>query len=153
MRVPKGFKTKIYRDYKELLGAGADEEIVLLLLKTIYGLKQAAFEYWKTLLRALRAMELQRSKADPCVYFKWKNGKLMIWSSWVDDLLSCGPNETVLEGRKALKEHFDIDEVGELAEYVGCKIDYNREERSILITQPVLVQSFEDEFKLPGGNF
>jgi hypothetical protein len=43
---------------------------------------------------------------------------------------------------------FDCDEVGELKEYVGCKIDFNREEGWIKLTQPVLMQSFQDEFEL-----
>ena len=37
----------------------------LLLLKTIYGLKQAAYAFWKALLKAFGAMNFNRSKADP----------------------------------------------------------------------------------------
>ena len=37
----------------------------LMLLKTIYGLKQSAFEYWRVLLKAMRGLGLLRSKADP----------------------------------------------------------------------------------------
>ena len=43
--------------------------------------------------------------------------------------------------------YFDCDEVGKLNEYVGCKINFNQEEGWIKLTQPVLLQSFEDEFK------
>ena len=57
MGVPQGFE-KFYPN-----------DVLLLLLKTIYGLKQAAFEYWKSLLKALNSVGLQQSKADPCVYF------------------------------------------------------------------------------------
>jgi len=39
--------------------------------------------------------------------------------------------------------------VGELHEYVGCKIV--RSEKSIRFTQPVLLQSFEDEFQCNEG--
>jgi hypothetical protein len=137
MEVPQGFE-KYYPG-----------DVLLLLLKTIYGLKQAAFEYWKALLKAIRAIGLTRSKADPCVYFKWTDQGLMIWSSWVDDILSCGNKEEVIKGRQELKKHFDLDEVGEMKEYIGCKVEYNKEEGWMKLTQPVLVQSFEDEFELP----
>lgn len=137
MHVPKGFE-KYY-----------PTGTVLLLLKTIYGLKQAAFEYWKALLKALKHVGLTRSKADPCVYFRWTARGLSIWASWVDDLLSCGNKEDVVQGRHAIKKFFDLDEVGELKEYVGCKIEYNSAEGWMHLTQPVLIQSFEDEFKLP----
>jgi hypothetical protein len=40
--------------------------------------------------------------------------------------------------------------LGELKEYVGCKIDRDYEGKSMKITQPVLIQSFKDEFDLPG---
>eukprot|EP00977_Amphora_coffeiformis_P005907 scaffold1252_cov154-Amphora_coffeaeformis.AAC.1 len=137
MEVPQGFK-KFYPG-----------DVLLLLLKTIYGLKQAAFEYWRALLKALKTVGLERSKADPCVYYKWTDEGLMIWSSWVDDLLSCGHKEDVVKGREAIKQHFELDEVGELKEYVGCKVEYNREEGWMELTQPVLIQSFEDEFEMP----
>lgn len=58
MYVPKGFE-KFYAT-----------DVVLLLLKRIYGLKQAAFEYWRALLKALKAVGLMRSKVDPCVYYR-----------------------------------------------------------------------------------
>ncbi len=84
MGIPQGFESFYPAD------------VLLLLLKTIYGLKQAAFEYWRALLKALRTMGMARSKADPCVYFKWTRNGLMIWSSWVDDLLSCGHKHDVI---------------------------------------------------------
>eukprot|EP00957_Ditylum_brightwellii_P128242 9780668-Ditylum_brightwellii.AAC.1 len=43
---------------------------------------------------------------------------------------------------------FETEELGELEEYVGCKIEYNREERWMRLTQPILLQSYEDEFEL-----
>jgi hypothetical protein len=46
---------------------------------------------------------------------------------------------------------FDVDDVGELKEFVGVKIDYDKKNRKMKLTQPVLVQSFKDEFELPGG--
>ena len=73
----------------------------------------------------------------------------MLWSSWVEDLLSCGNKKDVLKGRETLKQHFDLDEVGELKEYVCCKVGYNWVNSWMRLTQPVLVQSFKDEFKLP----
>jgi hypothetical protein len=36
-----------------------------------------------------------------------------------------------------------------MKEYVGCKVEHNRQERWIKLTQPVMIQRFEDEFELP----
>jgi hypothetical protein len=39
----------------------------LKLLKTIYGLCQLAYAFWRMLLAVLRSMGFKRSKADPCL--------------------------------------------------------------------------------------
>ena len=43
---------------------------------------------------------------------------------------------------------FECEACGELDEYVGCKITIP-DEHSLKFTQPVIIQSFEDEFELP----
>jgi hypothetical protein len=48
-----------------------------------------------------------------------------------------------------MKKEFDYDDQGELKEYIGCKVDCNMENGSIKLMQPVLMQSYEDEFDLP----
>ena len=48
-----------------------------------------------------------------------------------------------------MMDRFDCDDVGEMNEYVGCKVDYDREQKRIRLTQPVMIQSFVDEFDLP----
>jgi hypothetical protein len=54
MKVPEGFE-KYYGN-----------DVVLLILKTIYGLKQAAYAVWRILLQIFAGMKYTRSKADPC---------------------------------------------------------------------------------------
>lgn len=48
-------------------------------------------------------------------------------------------------------ERFDCDGVGPLREYAGCKVNYGVNQPSLTLPQPVLLQSFADEFPLPGG--
>ena len=64
MVVPEGFK-----EYYAL-------NVVLLLLKMLYGLKQAACAFWQQLLMALKEMNYNRSKADPCLYFVWTSERI-----------------------------------------------------------------------------
>ena len=49
------------------------------------------------------------------------------------------------EGKKLAKE-IEIEDVGELKEFVGCKIEINKLERSAKFTQSVMIQSFLDKF-------
>ena len=69
-----------------------------------------------------------------------------MWASWVDDLITCGYKSKVLNEVDHMKQQFDCNDGGELNEYIGCKIKHNREEGWLKLTQPVLLQSFEDEF-------
>jgi hypothetical protein len=67
----------------------------------------------------------------------------------VNDCLICGEKASVIHAKEEIKKRFDCDEVGEPAEYVGCKVDHNKEEGWIRLTQPVLMQSYVNEFDLP----
>ena len=122
---------------------------VWLMLKTCYGLKQASYQFWKEILKMMSDMNFRRSNADPCLYYKWTGRGLNTWISWVDDLIAIGPREEVLENKEQVKKYFECDDIGFLEEYVGCKVERNKNEVSVKFTQPVLLQSFEDEFELP----
>jgi hypothetical protein len=60
---------------------------VLQLMKAINGTKQAAMQFWKKLCVQFKTLSYKRSKADPCMHFKWTNTGLVIFLSWVDDIL------------------------------------------------------------------
>ena len=78
MEVLKGFK-KYYPG-----------DVVLRLLKCIYGLKQGAMAFWRVLLKCMMEMGMTRSTADPCLYFKWTAKGLVMIVSWIDDMLIIG---------------------------------------------------------------
>jgi hypothetical protein len=50
--------------FEEFYGA----YVLLLLLQTIYGLKQAAMAFWRELVKALTDMNFKRSAAVPCLF-------------------------------------------------------------------------------------
>ena len=43
-----------------------------------------------------------------------------------------------------MRQLSECDDVGNMDEYVRCKVE--RKEESFKLTQPVVIQSFEDEF-------
>lgn len=55
-----------------------------------------------------------------------------------------------MKAKQSMMQLFDCDDVGELTEYVGCKVARKNDEisPSIVMTQPVLLQSFVDEFDI-----
>jgi hypothetical protein len=69
----------------------------------------------------------------------------------VDDCLVCGSAKGVKIAKAQMMKQFNCDEIGNMNEYVGCKIDRNFEDGMIKFTQPVMLQSFHDEFEMPEG--
>jgi hypothetical protein len=122
---------------------------VLLLLQMLYGLKQSAMAFWKKLLMAFNSIKFKRSKADICLYFAWTILGLVLWLSWIDDCLVAGQQEAVRKAKKKMTNQFDCDIIGNRDEYVGCKLERNKEQQWIKFTQPVLLQSYTDEFNIP----
>ena len=61
-------------------------------------------------------------------------------------LYGVGPESVVPEGNKKFTSRFDCHDVGEVKEYVGCKIEMDVKNRSMKFVQPVMLQSFADEF-------
>ena len=124
-----------------------DKDEVLLLKKCLYGLKQAAMAFFRKLLAATSNIGLKRSSADPCLYYKWEGGRVVIMISWINDNMILGPSDLVMKLKKELMKQFECDDCGELTEYIGNKIERVGED-AIRLVQTVLTQSYEDEFEL-----
>ena len=97
-------------------------------------------------------MGFTRSDTDPCIYFKWYKHGIILWMSCIDDCMLWAPAEISLEEKNKFLQRFDCDDLGELTEYVGCKIYRDKKKRTLRFTQPVLIQSFEDQFDLEKKN-
>jgi hypothetical protein len=52
----------------------------------------------------------------------------------------------LMELKKQIMDVVECDDGGELTEYVGCKLDWDKQKGTLKFTQPVLLQSFKDEF-------
>ncbi len=83
------------------------EKSVLLLKKCHYGLKQAAKAFWRQLLHASSAMGLKQSTADPCLCYKWVDGRLVMMISWIDDNAIVGQESNIMDLKKAFMNQFE----------------------------------------------
>ena len=82
-------------------------DVALRLLKTLYGLRQAAMALWKELLKYMRSMDMKRSGAYLCLYFKWNVIGLVIIASWINDNMLLGNEKNVDLVAGELMDHFD----------------------------------------------
>jgi Reverse transcriptase (RNA-dependent DNA polymerase) len=112
---------------------------VLRLLKTAYGAKQSAKRYWILRLTVMDEMGFTRSKADPCLYYKWhpEHG-LLLMMSFIDDVCIAGTRVGVEQVKAELFTHFDCDDTGEMKEYVGNKVDRDHKVKNPAVPGTVL---------------
>jgi len=79
-------KEEIYMKIPDGLKINNDEEDhILKLEKSLYGLKQASRCWNKTFSKFLCNFELKKSQADPCVFSGRVNDSMVILALYVDD--------------------------------------------------------------------
>ena len=121
--------------------------VILELLRTIYGTMQAAMAFFCKLLKAFKFLKYNWRKSDPCLHYKWtEEGKLVMWLSWVDDCMVGRHGQDPQKVKEKMKQLVNCNDSGEVMEYIGTKVDVDKDNRTIRLTQPVLIQSFEDKF-------
>jgi hypothetical protein len=60
---------------------------------------------------------------------------LTVIVSWIDGLFIAGCMKEVMIMKENIKKHFECDDIGNIQEYVGNKVDIDND--SIKLTQPV----------------
>eukprot|EP00957_Ditylum_brightwellii_P083956 6381588-Ditylum_brightwellii.AAC.1 len=105
-------------------------------------------QFWRALLAAMLDMRFNQNKANPCLYFKWAGGFLILWMSWVDDCMVADPTSLVRKAKKDMMSQFECNKLGEMDKYVGCKVEQDHVAITIKLMQPVLLQSYSNEFEL-----
>jgi len=71
MDFPDGYQEYIYERRKAIEKAA---EYCVLLTKALYGLVQAARQWWKKITETFKKIGFYPSEADPCLFGKKKNG-------------------------------------------------------------------------------
>ena len=78
-------------------------------------------------------MTYKQSKADPCLYFAWIDGDMVVFVAWVDDVMVLGPPVFVKQAQQDLEKAFTYKRKGELTEYVGSssQLSMTRKEKAL----------------------
>jgi hypothetical protein len=132
---------------------GNRKDVALLLLVPIYGTKQAANCFYDTLVKSLESKTpYRRSTADPCLFYAWIENHLVLFTTWIDDVMILGEPQDVKRVKREISALFVCKDEGALVEYVGAKLNFSRDADGIgtmKVTQPVLVDKLRDMFGEP----
>jgi hypothetical protein len=122
---------------------------VLLLLRSLYGLKQAGFEWSEELEKFFLDYGFTCSHVDQAVYFKRNAEEHTIITVSVDDMAVTSKRLWDIEHFKVeLHERFNISDLGELTWLLGLKVEQDRPKRIIAISQKAYVETILERFRL-----
>jgi hypothetical protein len=112
---------------------------VLRLNKSLYGLKQAGYNWFAKLSNGLEDRGFVQSSVDPCVFF----GKGCIFLTYVDDCIivadSMNRIDELLQSLHGGDENFVLQDEGSIDKYLGVNIRQINKD-SFELTQPFLIE-------------
>ncbi|KAL8133051.1 hypothetical protein AgCh_008493 [Apium graveolens] len=127
-------------------GVPNPHNLVCLLRKSIYGLKQASREWHAKLVEELICQGFMQSKNDYSLFIKRQGSVMCIAAVYVDDVILTGDD---LQAIHSLKQHLDskfgIKDLGDLHFFLG--IEVTRTASGIVLSQ----QKFANELLLESG--
>ena len=96
---------------------------VCLLIKTLYGLKQAGREWNKELDAKLRKKGYSCLQSDPCVYLWRMDEDFIIITVWVDDMLTFTTTVALkLKAKQDIESEWEITDLGTPTKIVGIEL-------------------------------
>lgn len=127
-------KEIIFLEPPEGLDVPSDQ--VLLLKKSLYGLKQSPRCFNDALDKWLRSEKFQPSTADPCLYIYQEGDVFMALIVHVEDQLIASNNRQRLDQfKKRLNDRFECKDSGPVNYFLGFNVSRSRESRTLTISQ------------------
>jgi hypothetical protein len=138
VKLPPGYQQKNERG----------EELVGKLVKSLYGLRQAARNWYVTIRGWFLKYGLKPSAADPCIFIKRDAaGNVLVVVLYVDDMMIAGSNKQIVSAFKdAIKKQFEVKDLGELKWILGMEVTRDRERKTLSINQKVYIQKMLERF-------
>jgi hypothetical protein len=126
-----------------------DERKVLRLLRSLYGLKQAGFEWSEELEKFFLDIEFTRSQVDQAVYFKRSVDEHTVITVSVDDMAVTSKYlRHITLFKDELRKRFEISDLGELTWLLGLKVERDRDARTVTLSQKAYVDTVLERFRL-----
>jgi hypothetical protein len=125
---------------------GSKQDTICEMLVPLYGTKRAAECFHKTLKKRVEKLGYSRSKADFTLFYRWVDGRLLVFATWVDDLLVCGEDRDLDVFEREIKSEMEIKAEPEFKEYLGNAITIKRDTTGlgeVKFTQPLLLQKLK----------
>ena len=129
---------EIYLEQPE--GFEKENNLVCKLRKSIYGLRQAARNWYKKLHDFLLEKVMTKSANDPCLFTRKSQDIFLYILTWVDDIMRVGNKpEEVQKLKYSLSQNFKMKDRGKIKHFLGLRI--SQHEDGINVHQELFIQN------------
>ena len=127
----------------EEIDPGSSSEDCYQLLQGIYGLCQAARQFWKKFVNTVKQelFGFQVSPADPCMLFKESELGVCIIIMYVDGMPIIGKKEQIQDFASKIQKEFSVKIQHNLTANLGCEFHMNKERTRGWFLQPSIIKS------------
>ena len=133
--------------YMEIAPPNGSRDKVWELNRSVYGLKQAAYEWYNEVLAMLKELGFKRSEVDHGLFYKEVNGVILIIPVYVDDFTIVGNDEPAIAEFKAqVSERYEITDLGKVRWILGMHIERDESRRLITISQEQYINNILERF-------
>ncbi|KAJ1604132.1 hypothetical protein NDA14_002199 [Ustilago hordei] len=104
----------------------------LKVVKGLYGLKQSGQEWNIELDSHLQMIGFHCMPSAPCLYSRGTGDKIMIITTYVDDMLITSPSRDEVDcTKREIMDKWETQDNGRIKEFLGIKITHDRKRRKI----------------------
>jgi Reverse transcriptase (RNA-dependent DNA polymerase) len=128
---------------------GFEEGMVLPMLRTLYGTKQASRQWQKMLRSALEDLGFRNTEADPCIFIKRPTpDKFIILVAYVDDIFGTSNDpELITWFNENISKRFEYSNLGEINKLLGTWVERDKN-GDITVTARPAIQKILDQYNL-----
>ncbi|KAF7578672.1 UBN2 multi-domain protein [Pyrenophora tritici-repentis] len=130
---------------KQPQGVEVKKGYVLKVLRSLYGLKQAARDWNLLIKKELLAWGFVQSLADPCMFIhEEKQLRILVY---VDDIAVAAKDRAQIDWfYKKLSGRFNTKNLGEIHKILGVRVTRDRKRRTIYLDQEQYIHAVLDKF-------
>jgi hypothetical protein len=140
---------EIFMEQPEGYVEPGNEHKVCLLLRSLYGLKQSARQWYKHLRASMKTWNFSESIAgDIAVFTKIDDaGNIVVVVVYVDDLsILASTLALIAEFKARIASIYRFTDVGEITHFLGLRVLRNRKTRTISIDQQHYIEKIVERF-------
>ena len=140
---------ELYMRFPSALHPSDPRHNALRILKSIYGLKQSAHDWWRKVTQKMQDMGFKRVESDWGMYIKYADsGKVeVIALVYVDDFLFAYANDSTMDTiLESMREDWTVTDLGEASRLLGMQVRRDLNAKKAFLSQTAYIDELMAKF-------